>query len=88
MRGRSNALASTSQDPDTARNPDRASGAAGAAPRGKKARRAAKRELAKAQAAELRDEDDAQGFKADLSDPRFKGLISDHDFALDPTDPR
>lgn len=32
--------------------------------------------------------DEDEGFKADLEDPRFKQLVQDHEFALDPTDPR
>lgn len=43
------------------------------------------------------DEEDAQhkaprnegeGFNMNLEDPRFQGLFQDHDYALDPTDPR
>lgn len=34
------------------------------------------------------DEEDAGSFRANLDDPRFARLFGDHDYALDPTDPR
>lgn len=85
MKGRPEALAALATDSGPAGGEETG---AGPAKKGKKAKRAAKKEKAREHSAALRDDDEDVGFSADLKDPRFNGMVTDHEFALDPTDPR